>query len=193
MPRYTMCPFYVDENKKSISCEDVCRSFDSLTEKWAWMDMYCDLDWMSCPYACDLNEAYYRQQEGDDEALEKHEVEALKKELHGLTTKLGRAEKKLRKAEQANLDLENQKKVIYAKYRKAEEKLSDYEKHEAERYWKMAALYEDRIAYLIDTYCDGRLEEAVVKAWAEGKEYALTFDEESKEPIWIVQMKEAED
>ena len=51
-------------------------------------------------------------------------------------------------------------------------------------------LYEDRIAYLIDKYCGGRLAEADVKAWAEGKEYALTFDNESKDPIWIVKTRE---
>lgn len=193
MARYTVCPFYIDESRKTISCEDVCRRFPSLDKKWRWMDMYCDDDWMSCPYAADLNEAYYRQQEGDEEALDKHEIEALKKQVHGLNTKLGRAESKLRKVEQKNIDLEHQKKLFFEKYKKAQEELADYEKHESERYYAMAKLYEDRIAFLIDTYCSGRLEEVKVKAWAENIEYALSFEKNAKEPIWVVYTREAEE
>lgn len=33
MPRYTLCPYYKDENKKSISCEDAIRRFDALNSK----------------------------------------------------------------------------------------------------------------------------------------------------------------
>ena len=71
MPRYTRCPFYIDENKLTISCEDVCRSFDSMDEKWTWMDMYCDTwDWMKCPHAADISEAYRKAEEGDVMAIE---------------------------------------------------------------------------------------------------------------------------
>jgi hypothetical protein len=57
----------------------------------------------------------------------------------------------------------------------------------------MAKLYEDRIAFLIDTYCDGRLKERTVNEWANGMEYALTFDETATEPVWIVKTREVEE
>ena len=179
-----ICPYYITEFNNCITCEDVRRSFKSHDNKDSWMGMYCDSwDWMRCPYAVDLTEAYYRQEKGDTEALDKNQNEALKKELNNLAKRLGRAEKRNERLHQVN-------ERISRKLRKAEHQLDDYQKHEAERYFRMAMLYEDRIAYLIDTYCDGRLAEADVKAWAEGKEYALTFDKESKDPIWIVKTRE---
>ena len=179
-----ICPYYITEFNNCITCEDVRRSFKSHDNKDSWMGMYCDSwDWMRCPYAVDLTEAYYRQEKGDSEALDKNQNEALKKELNNLAKRLGRAEKRNERLHQVN-------ERISRKLRKAEHQLDDYQKHEAERYFRMAMLYEDRIAYLIDTYCDGRLAEADVKAWAEGKEYALTFDKESKDPIWIVKTRE---
>ena len=179
-----ICPYYITEFNNCITCEDVRRSFKSHDNKDSWMGMYCDSwDWMRCPYAVDLTEAYYRQEKGDSEALDKNQNEALKKELNNLAKRLGRAEKRNERLHQVN-------ERISRKLRKAEHQLDDYQKHEAERYFRMAMLYEDRIAYLIDTYCDGRLAESDVKAWAEGKEYALTFDKESKDPIWIVKTRE---
>lgn len=178
-----ICPYYITEFNNCITCEDVRRSFKSHDNKDSWMGMYCDSwDWMRCPYAVDLTEAYYRQEKGDSEALDKNQNEALKKELNNLAKRLGRAEKRNERLHQVN-------ERISRKLRKAEHQLDDYQKHEAERYFRMAMLYEDRIAYLIDKYCDGRLAETDVKAWAEGKEYALTFDKESKDPIWIVKTR----
>ena len=191
--RYIKCPFYIDDRRKSITCEDVCRHYSSLDDKWAWMDMYCDLDWMSCPYAVDLNEAYYRKEKGEEKALEEEKIKAQKKEIRSLSTKLGTAEKKLEKLSKINENLQRQKELFYGKYKKAYDELEDYKKNESKRYFAMATLYEDRIAYLIDTYCDGRLAEADVKAWAEGKEYALTFDGKAKEPIWVVKIREETD
>ena len=98
MPRYTRCPYYIDESRRSISCEDVCRSYSSENKKWAWMDMYCDSwDWMKCPYAADISEAYRRYEEGDEMALIEQELKAQKKEIESLLRKLGRANKKLDK------------------------------------------------------------------------------------------------
>ena len=48
------------------------------------------------------------------------------------------------------------------------------------------------MAYLIDTKCGGKLDEADVAAWADGKEYAITFDTEAEGRIWKVVTKEAE-
>ena len=80
MPRYTMCPFYVDENKKSISCEEICRTYKTLECKYDWMTMYCDSwEWMKCPYAIDRSEAYAAYEKGDVKALENQEIKALEK------------------------------------------------------------------------------------------------------------------
>lgn len=179
-----ICPYYITEFNNCITCEDVRRSYMSHDSKESWMFMYCDSwDWMRCPYAVDLTEAYHRQEKGDGKALEKNQNEALKKELDNLAKRLGRSEKRNERLHKVNEHLSR-------KMKKAEAQLEDYQKHESERYFRMAMLYEDRIAYLIDTYCDGRLAEADVKAWAEGKEYALTFDKESEDPIWIVKTRE---
>ena len=95
MPRYTLCPYYIDENNKAISCEDVCRTYDSMKQKWAWMDMYCDSwDWMKCPYAMDRAEAYHNYEKGDIKALDEQKEKAMKVEIKSLTSKLGRVNKK---------------------------------------------------------------------------------------------------
>ena len=190
---FAVCPYFLGEKRKSITCEDVYRIFNSLNAKHAWMDMFCDSEWEECPYAKKLNAAYERFDKGDDMALKENEIDSLRKEMKGVSSRLGRVEKELRKKTQECLDWEVRSKLFYEKSRKATEELEDYQKHEAERYIAMAMLYEDRLAYLIDTFCNGKLEEKDVKAWAEGKEYALTFDKESKEPIWIVEMREEQD
>lgn len=96
--RYTRCPYYRWEYEARITCEDTYRHFECKAQKNAWMDMYCDSwDWMKCPYAADLTEAYERYEKGDEKALENHENEALRKELRSMAMKLGRSEKKARK------------------------------------------------------------------------------------------------
>lgn len=188
-----ICPFFMSEKRKSITCEDCFRLFNSLEKKDAWMDKYCSNSWEDCPHAKKLNDAYERVEQGDKMALEQNMIDSLRKELKGAFSKISRLENKLRKAEAKNKDLEIQKKLIYEKCRKAVQELSEYKNKEAERYYSLAKLYEDRIAYLIDTFCGGKLEENTVKAWAEGKEYALTFDEKSKDPIWIVKVRDEEE
>lgn len=190
---YAVCPYFLGEKRKSITCEDIYRGFNSIEAKNVWMDNYCCKDWEDCLHARRLTDAYRKLDEGDIMALKDCEIDSLQRELKRVSSRIGKVEKDLRKTEQKNVDLENQKRIFFEKYRKAKEQLDDYEKHESERYITMAMLYEDRIAYLIDTYCNGRLEEEAVKAWAKDKEYALTFDKDSKDPIWIVQVRDAEE
>lgn len=205
---YVFCPYYKVEKKESISCEDICRQFGSLEERNGWMKMYCaSWEWEKCPYAIDLTEAYYKFERGDDKALENEKIKALEKENKSLSTHLGKAKKKIERMQKkidelravnasftaVNQETERQKKQIYTKLRDTRETLDDYEKHEAERYFKMAKLYEDRIAFLLDTYSGGRLEERTVNEWAKDKEYALTFDEKATEPVWIVKTREVDE
>ena len=197
MPRYTRCPYYIDENKNSISCEDCCRSYDSSDKKWAWMDMYCDSwDWMKCPYAMDRSEAYKRFEEGDTMALEHQEVDALKKEVHSLRSKLGHKDKKIERMQKkiddlravnqsytrVNQNLEKQKADIYRKWRSAESRVRAQDDKIWAEIGSLSEIYEQRMAYLIDTYCpDGKLRESAVKEWAGDREFAIAADKESFE------------
>ena len=194
MPRYTRCPYYIDESRRSISCEDVCRSYSSENKKWAWMDMYCDSwDWMKCPYAMEISEAYRRYEEGDEMALIEQELKAQKKEIESLLRKLGRANKKLDKERAKNKDLESQKKIYFEKWRKADEQLHEYEKKIADQLGAMAGIYEQRMAYLIDSYADdGRLYEQEVEHWAGDRAFAIVHDEDEAGRFWKVVFKEEE-
>ena len=192
--RYTRCPFYIDESRKTISCEDVCRSYNSMKQKWAWMNMYCDSwDWMKCPYAADISEAYKRYEEGDEMALIEQELKAQKKEIESLLRKLGRANKKLDKERAKNKDLESQKKIYFEKWRKADEQLREYEKKMADQIGAMAGIYEQRMAYLIDSYADdGRLYEQEVEHWAGDRAFAIVHDEDGAGRFWKVVFQEEE-
>ena len=193
MPRYTRCPFYIDESRRSISCEDVCRSYSSENKKWAWMDMYCDSwDWMKCPYAADISEAYRRYEEGDEMALIEQELKAQKKEIESLLRKLGRANKKLDKERAKNKDLESQKRIYFEKWRKADEQLHEYEKKIADQLGAMAGIYEQRMCYLIDKYADGKFYDSEVEAWAGDKAFALMHDSDDTGRFWKVAFQEEE-
>ena len=196
MPRYTRCPFYIDESRHSISCEDVCRSYDSLNEKLSWMDIYCDSwDWMKCPYAADISEAYRRYEEGDEMALIEHELKAQKKEIESLLRKLGRANKNIDKLKAKNQDLEAQKRIYFEKWKKAQEQLDEYEKKIADQLGAMAGIYEQRMAFLIDSYAeDGRLYEQEVEEWAKRKDqaFALVHDYDGSSRYWKVVFQEEE-
>lgn len=207
MSRYTLCPYFVHEKRKArITCEDTFRWFDSNEEKYAWMDMYCDNEWTKCPYAMELNEAYDRLEKGDVKALENHKIDALEKELKGMATKLGTAEKKLERAQKRiddlaainksfigkNEDLEKQKRSYYDKYRKADEQLRDYERKIDDQIKKITEIYEQRMAYMIDKFVPGQMIlEEDVKEWAGSKAFAIVSDYTEREQLaWKVVFKE---
>lgn len=203
--RIPLCPFYKDEKNKSISCEDVYRSFPSVKKKYAWMDMYCDeWDWMKCPYAVDLNEAYARLEKGDNKALEKHEIEALKKELRSISTKLGKAEKRIERQQRKiddlrtvnqsltniNIQLDQRMKRYYKDAQKAKEQLHEYEQKIDAQVKKIAEVYEQRLAYMIETHAPGhRLYEDEIKEWAENKAFAIIYDKDEYGDCWKVVFK----
>lgn len=208
MSRYTLCPFFNhDKRDARITCEDTYRRFDSNEEKWSWMDMYCDNEWMKCPYAINLSEAYERLEKGDKEALEKHEIEALKKELKSMATKLGTSEKKLERAQKRveelqainnsfigkNEDLEKQKKDYYTRWRKAQDILDKGDEKVQGELSVLGNIYEQRMAYLIDTYAeDGKLYEQEVEFWAGDKEFAIVHDADEAGRFWKVVFKQDE-
>ena len=215
MPRYTRCPYYIDESRQSISCEDVCRSYDSMNEKLSWMDLYCDSwEWTKCPYAIELSEAYKRYEEGDETALIEQELKAQKKEIESLLRKLGRANKRIERQQKkidelravnqsytrVNQNLEKQKADLYMRWRSAESRV----RAQDDKIWgeisSLASIYEQRMAYLIDTYCpNGKLRERDVEEWAKDRAYAIVAtkieDEEAGiegEPAWKVVFQEEE-
>lgn len=182
MPSYTVykiCPYYIDENKKSISCEDVCRSFRSVKAKYKWMNKYCDTwEWEKCRWAMDISEAYRKYEKGDLMALDEEKMKALDKENKYLRTRLGK------------LDKRNQE--LYEKWKKADEELSSFRSNAADEISAMAQIYEQRICYLIDRYSPEGVEEKDVEAWAADREFALVADisGEDKFISWKVAFKE---
>jgi len=213
MARYTLCPFFEHGERKSrITCEDTYRWFDSDEEKESWMDTYCDNEWTECPYAIDLNEAYDRLEKGDEMALENHKIDALEKELKGMATKLGTAEKRIERQQKkiddlravnqsyinVNDNLEKQKRSYFEKWKKSDKQLKDYERKIDVQLKGIVMTYEQRMAYLIDTYCpNGKLRERDVEEWAKDRSFAIAFsrieDEElgiEGEPAWKVVFKE---
>ena len=209
MPRYTMCPFYVDENKKSISCEDICRTYKTLECKYDWMTMYCDSwEWMKCPYAIDRSEAYAAYEKGDVKALENQEIKALEKENKYLRTLLGKAEKRVERQQKkidelravnqsftnVNNSLEKQKKEFYTRWRKAQDELDKGNETVMEELRRLGDIYEQRMCYLIDRFADGFFCESDVEKWAGDREFALVrqYDEDLGDMVWKVVFKEDE-
>ena len=194
--RYTRCPYYRWEYEARITCEDTYRHFECKAQKNAWMDMYCDSwDWMKCPYAADLTEAYERYEKGDEKALENHENEALRKELRSIAMKLGRSEKKARKLTAKTEDLEHQKRIYFEKWKAAQEQLEEYEKRIADQVQGISLAYEQRICYLVENYApDHRFYEDDVKAWAGDKAFALVYEKDENDiPCWEVKYGEETD
>lgn len=206
-----ICPFYVGEKHKSISCEDTYRRFCNSERRDAWLHMYCETwDWMRCPYAADLAEAYERFEKGDKEALEKNAVDSLRKELKSVTTKLGRAEKKnerylkriseLMKINQSlvnkNEGLDNKNRHLQKMFRDADKHNKDFEEKVWDQVQKISRMYEQRICYLIEEFVpDKKFTESDVSAWAEDKAFALVYDrdeDEEHEPYWVVRYGEEE-
>ena len=209
MPRYTMCPFYVDENKKSISCEDICRTYKTLECKYDWMTMYCDSwEWMKCPYAIDRSEAYAAYEKGDVKALENQEIKALEKENKYLRTLLGKAEKRVERQQKkidelravnqsftnVNNSLEKQKKEFYSRWRKAQDELDKGNETVMEELRRLGDIYEQRMCYLIDRFADGFFCESDVERWAGDRAFALVrqYDEDLGDMVWKVVFKEDE-
>ena len=196
MGRYTLCPFYIDENKRSISCEDVTRSFDSDQDKRDWMSLFCDSLWEDCEYAKGLLDMYDKIDKGDEMAREEHMQRAKQTEIRALMSKLGRAEKRIEARDieiaelrKKNKRLEDMRRDTYAQFRKMQSAADEQERKFYRELQKMAQLYEDRLCYMIANYTGGRLTESLVKEWAEDREYLLTYEGEGDDIVWVVREK----
>lgn len=197
MPRYTKCPFYIDESRRTISCEDVARLFDTRQEKCEYMDKYCDEAWQECEYAIAITQAYDKLEKGDKQALEKQKIKALESEIRSNLIKIGRAETKIREQkEQINNLIGSNKKLMDARRTehdrrmKLEKELAMIQDKVADDIKKIAQLYEDRIAYLMDEFADGTFREADAEAWAKGKQFAVVHEVKQKDRVWKVVIKQ---
>lgn len=102
MPNYknlARCPYFLAENKRSITCEDVIRRFSSEDRKNKYTNKHCNNEWEACSYASDLNKLYQELDEARPELrteiLLRHNNNALRTELNKVKSLLGRAEKKI--------------------------------------------------------------------------------------------------
>ena len=205
MPNYgrlPMCPYFRDEKNRSISCEDCFKMFDSREEKQMWLGSYCtDWQWESCPYANEITEAYERFEEGDSTALENQKINAMQRELKGLSTKLGRAQKKIDELVELNKsylrrndELEKQRSMYYKRWR--QESVKGLGETVMEQADKVLSMYKNVACYLLREQ-GGKVYEEDVEAWAKGKVYTIyrEYDEEGR-MVWQVieeEAKESED
>ena len=199
MPRYTLCPFYIDDNKLSISCEDTVRSFRELDQKNNWMDGYCDKSWRDCPHAMRISEAYDKQEAGDPDAVTRNSIDAMRAEVRSLSTQLGRVKRildardeEIRDLRRKNKRLSDLREQTYGDLRRLRSETDSKDAAQYRELQRMAQLYEDRLCYMIDTYLPDGLPEKTVEAWARGKEFALTH-REGEERIWIAVKREVKD
>lgn len=153
------------------------------------MKNYCDTEWEKCPYAGALNQAY----EEGEMFVENEKMSALEKELRSMSKKLGREKKRTERQQKRIDDLMQQKKDLYEKWRKVNEELTAVNMKIYGQMQQIIQLYEDRLAYLIDTRCDGELREKDVEEWAEGKEFAIVHDYLAEDRVWKVLMREEQD
>lgn len=185
--RITVCPFYRYERKSKIVCEDAPRRFRYRKHKERWMDTYCDDRWQDCMWAKVLERVY---QEGGD--MTAHTIEELKKELQKADTMLGRCEKRLEAKDEEIRKLRKKNRILEDKVNR----LSEYQRREQamqEQITRIAALYESRFAYLLDTFADGSFREDDAVAWAKGKEFAVVGDVEDGKRIWKAVTREVQD
>ena len=198
MAQYTLCPFYLETYKASITCEDAHRVFESSDDKRSYMAAYCDANWSECIYAKALNKAY----EEGDEAVEKLKEKSKMDELRSLTTKLGRAKKRIGELEAIGksytneiTQLKKQKRDYYNRWKKAKAELDKRNDDLMAEINKLTQIYEQRMCYLIDQFApDGKLVEDDAEAWAEGKEFALVHDaNEDAGLYWKVMFREEGD
>lgn len=108
-------------------------------------------------------------------ALKVQENKALRKEVESLLKKLGRANKRAE--------------TYYQKWKELSDEKQEYEAKIHDQVMAIASAYEARLAYMMDMFSDGTLNESDVKDWLKDKEFALVKNEYGFEVVF----KENED
>lgn len=188
-----LCPFYKRHMERSITCEDVCRTFSTSAEKERWLTVYCDTTrWEQCEYAQGLNKAYERLFKGDQGAIMENEYESLKREVKKLTTLLGKSEKRVERQQKkidelraVNKSFITRNDDLYKKWRDINVTLEAYEASVADQVQQLADAYETRLAFLVDRY--GPFSDIDVDEWRKDKAFALVYEEnDDGYPCWQV-------
>jgi hypothetical protein len=201
MPRTVLCPFYIDDSRLTVSCEDSVHPYETLDQKATWMDEHCYANWESCPHAAALSAAYERAWKGEKDAVEKHEVKTLRKEMKGLLVRIGKADKQVerlqKKVEELQAlndsyqrkteELEQRRRETYKKWRAAQGKIDQGDSKINEELVRLGTIYEQRMCYLLATYApDGAMYEDNINDWAGDKSFALVADYEGPRLKWKV-------
>lgn len=210
MPNNThipICPYFRDEKKKSISCEDTFRSFPSSEMKNAWMDLLCDSwEYETCPYAADLSDMYERISKGANmsEEIMKQKLDAMRKELKYKAVLLGKADKRLEAKEQEIKDLRKKNREIderraeeFRKRRKAEIEIERSGQKAAGQLKDLIELYKDVMCFLLYSHEPDGLSEEMVRAWAEEHKDAcysvLRMPDKQGQMLWQLVTQEVKD
>lgn len=92
-----LCPYYIRERKKSITCEDTIRRYPDKAEKRRIIKGFCSSRWKECPYASALNRIYEMDipEHKLKEKIMENQIEEMKKEIHKLMRENGQLGKKL--------------------------------------------------------------------------------------------------
>lgn len=99
MGLYIICPYYKRDRKKSITCEDTIRSYETITDKKKVLNSYCSASWKQCPYAKRMNDIYSLDMpfEKIKEKIMKNKIEQQDKEINKLMRENGQLKKKVDK------------------------------------------------------------------------------------------------
>lgn len=91
--RITLCPFYRNHKKRTITCEDTLRFYPKEEVLSKHMDKYCDADWNECKYA----KAYM-----DNLESKEYMGRMAAKELRKTVAHIGKLDKKINQLESEN-------------------------------------------------------------------------------------------
>lgn len=91
--RITLCPFYKNHKKRTISCEDTLRFYPKAETLSKHMDRFCDANWKECKFA-----KAYMDHLNDD----KYVGDMAAKELRKTIAHIGKLDKKINKLEREN-------------------------------------------------------------------------------------------
>lgn len=190
---YTLCPYYKDSKNKSITCEDIFRTFRWKSQRHKWMVKYCDCDWNECPYAQSLNEVYRKVlEEGADMEKEmlKQKCKELEKELKKVKTMLGKAEKRLEAKDDEIKDARRKKnkaeehyKIVKRWYHEINEKYEN-EKLKALKFEKFIEEnlieYEKRYCFMLSKMPNQELIETEYTEWVKNNNARLKSIKDDK-------------
>lgn len=178
------CPFYLSHRKKSVTCEDVCRTFWSVESQNEWMRKYCDHDWKMCVFASALLEAYDKLDEGFEGALIELRAEAQEREVRKLKSMLGKQENIIKKLREDN-------RILREKLEAAEKDMDMFLREVAD----LTKIYEGRFSFLMtrEDVPNGTLDEAEFQEWYKDhkdiKIVSAKRDENGKTILWGLEKK----